>query len=126
MAYRYHSSYTAQIRKADHVDSAGRHDLHVHLYFNEGNSRRLMGRYRLPTLEPIFPKEPELGRREIEFLRDWLGKPEQVRKLEGFLRETLFNMHKIGELVPKYGEIETDVDGETYISIRVPVSRRIQ
>jgi len=124
--YRYHSSYSAQIRKSDHVTTSGKHDLHVHIYYNEGASRKLLGRYRLPTLEPVFGgSEPELTKREIQFLKDWLAEPKQQKKLQDFLEETLFDMHKIGELTKRYGQIITDVSGDTYITIRVPVSKRI-
>ena len=34
-------SYSYHIHKADHVG-----DLHVHVYYNEGQSRKLLGRYR--------------------------------------------------------------------------------
>lgn len=45
-------SYSFHIRKSDHY-SQNRKELHVHVYFNEGHSRKLIGRYRLPTLEPL-------------------------------------------------------------------------
>ena len=126
-SYRYHSSYSAEIRKADHIGPDGKPDLHVHIRYNEGASRKLLGRYRLPSLEPVFPQnEPELNAREIEFLKTWLAEPKQVRKLQGFLAETLFDMHKIGQLAVRFGQVMTDIDGETYITIRVPVSKRIQ
>ncbi len=125
-ANRYHSSYSAEVRKADHVGPDGKADLHVHIRYNEGASRKLLGRYRLPTLEPVFPNERELNPREIEFLKQWLAEPKQIKKLEQFLKETLFDMHKIGELAERFGQIMTDRDGETYITIRVPVSKRIQ
>jgi hypothetical protein len=127
MIYKYHSSYSAQIRKADYSGVWGKSNLCVHIYFNEKNSRKFLGRYRLPSLAPIFPKkEPELNNREIEFLKKWLSEPKQQGKLQNFLKETLFNMHKIGELTNKFGEIETDLDGDTYITIKVPVSERIK
>ena len=127
MVSKHRKSYSAKIRKADHIYTNGQHDLHVHIYFNEGKSRKLLGRYRLPSLEPVFPqKEPELNQREIEFIKDWLAKPKQQKKLEKFLKETLFDMHKIGDLAKKYGEINTDKSGDTYITIRVPVSERIK
>ena len=34
-------SYTFRIRKADHILADGKADLHVHVYFNEGHSRKL-------------------------------------------------------------------------------------
>jgi len=128
MPYRYHSSYSAQIRKSDHIGPDGKPDLHVHIYYNKGASRKLLGRYRLPTLEPIFPnKEPELSMNEINFLKEWLAEPKQQKKLQKFLEETLFDMHKIGELAKKYGQIMTDgPSGDTYITIRVPVTKRIE
>ena len=101
--------------------------MHVHIYYNEGKNRRLLGRYRLPGLEPIFPvKEPELSKRETEFLKSWIAKPEQQKKLQKFLEETLFDMHKIGNLAKIYGQILTDESGNTFITIRVPVSERIK
>lgn len=128
MAYRYHSSYSAQIRKSDHIGPNGKPDLHVHIFYNEGNSRKILGRYRLPTLEPVFPSnEPELSGRELEFLKAWLAEPKQIKKLQNFLEETLFDMHKIGELTTMFGQIITDsTSGDTYITIRVPVSKRIK
>jgi hypothetical protein len=126
-AHRYHSSYSAEIRKSDHVGPDGTPDLHVHIRYNEGASRKLLGRYRLPTLEPVFHnRERELNSREIEFLKQWLAEPKQIKKLQDFLEETLFDMHKIGQLADRFGQVKTDIDGETYITIRVPVSKRIQ
>ena len=66
------ASYSFQIRKADHIDKNGNCDFHVHIYFNEGKKRKLVGRYRLPSLEPIFPKEPELTNNEIKILKEVL------------------------------------------------------
>lgn len=127
MAYRHHGSYSAKIKKSEHIEPNGKADLHVHVFFNQGQSRRPLGRYRLPTLEPVFPsKERELSGREIKFLKDWLAEPEQLKKLQKFLDETIFDMHKIGKLAYRFGEILTEVDGETYITIRVPVSQRIR
>ncbi|GBE18764.1 hypothetical protein BMS3Abin16_01370 [archaeon BMS3Abin16] len=127
MAYRNYSSYSAKIRKSDHLGPDGKLDLHVHLFYNKGKSRRLLGRYRLPSLEPVFPQnEPELHNREIKFIKDWLAQPERQKKLQNFLEETLFDMHKIGRLAKEYGEIIKDKSGDTYITIRVPVSKRIR
>lgn len=116
--------YSFHIRKADHVDADGKHDLHVHIYKNEHRARRLLGRYHLPSLKPVFPNEPELNQREIKELAGWLSNPEIVRKLNAFLRETLFNMHKLASMSPQFGEIAVD-GGETYINVRVPISKRI-
>jgi hypothetical protein len=119
-----HRSYSFQIRKADHVTPKIPPDLHVHVYYNEGRSRKLLGRYRLPTLEPVFSSEPELTHSEITVLREWLAAPEQLRKLKSCLDDTLFDTHKIARLVPQFSEVIA-AGGETYINIRVPISRRI-
>lgn len=118
------ASYSFHIRKSDHPDASGNFDLHVHVYKNEHRSRKLLGRYRLPTLEPIFPGEPELSQRENRELASWLAEPMQLSKLQAFLRETLFNLHKMAKIAAKYGEIIPE-KGETYISIRIPISKRI-
>lgn len=58
----------------------------MQVYFNKGRSRRLLGRYRLPKLEPVFPSERELNQTKIRALREWLAKPE-LQKLETCLRK---------------------------------------
>jgi len=70
------ASYSFHIRKADYPDQDGNFDLHVHVYKNDYRNRTLLGRYRLPTLEHVFPGEPELKQREIHELAGWLIKPE--------------------------------------------------
>lgn len=35
MGYRYYKSYSAQIRKSDHIGPDDKPDLHVHIYYNE-------------------------------------------------------------------------------------------
>lgn len=118
-------SYSFHIQKADHYTDGKRPDLHVHVYFNEGKSRRLIGRYRLPTIEPIFPGTRELNNKELDFLREWLGKPEQQAKLQDALESTLFDMHKIAAHCREFSEIVTE-QGETYLNIRIPVSKRLE
>lgn len=117
-------SYTFHIQKADHYNANGTIDLHVHVYFNDKGHNKL-GRYRLPTLEPVFPNEPELRNSEIKALRDWLGEDEQIRKLTAFLKATLFDLHKMARLVPAFSEVMRE-DGNTYINIRIPVTERIR
>ena len=119
-------SYSFYIRKADHPNPDGTTDLHVHVYFNQGHSRRLIGRYRLPSLTPVFLNEPELSGTEIQVLRRWLAQPEQLRKLNSCLRDTVFDIHRLARAIPEFGEVMTDQDGDTYINIRIPVSRRIR
>jgi hypothetical protein len=117
-------AYHFQIRKADHQNPDGTWDLHVHVYLGTKKGRKLLGRYRLPTLEPIFQREPELNQHEINALREWLSQPEQIRKLNNCLEDTIFDLNKVAEQIPDFGEIMT-AGGETYINIRIPISRRI-
>jgi hypothetical protein len=117
-------SYSFRIRKADHVEADGQAELHVHVSYNQGQSRRLLGRYRLPTLSPVFPKEPELNQTEMRLLRDWLAQPDQVRKLENCLRDSVFNLHQMGDLAARLGQVVSQ-EGETFITVRIPVGRRL-
>jgi hypothetical protein len=117
-------SYSFHIHKDDHYTDGRRPDLHVHVYFNEGRSRRLLGRYRLPFLEPIFDA-PELNNKEMEFMREWLSDPRQQRKLQDALESTLFDMHKVAARCSEFSKI-VEEEGETYLNIRIPVSRRLE
>ena len=113
-------SYSYHIHKADHVG-----DLHVHVYYNEGQSRKLLGRYRIPTLEPVFPHNaPELNNSELDALRYWLSQPSQVKKLQSCLESTVFDMARVAQMAPQFAQVGED-GGEVYINIRIPVSRRI-
>lgn len=119
-------SLSFQIRKADHPNPNSTYDLHVHVYMNAyRRGRRLLGRYRLPTLEPVFPRERELTSIEIEELAGWLRQPAQIRKLQNCLDDTVFDMHKVAKISPRFGQIIPE-GGETYINIRIPISKRIQ
>jgi hypothetical protein len=44
--------------------------------------------------------------------------------LQDALDDTLFDMHKLVDLAPQFAEIKEE-EGETYINIRIPVSRRL-
>jgi hypothetical protein len=117
------ASYSFHIRKADHQRPDGTFDLHVHVYKNEYQNRKLLGRYRLPGLEPIFSNEPELNERETKELVQWLAQPEIMRKLNNCLKDTLFDTHKLAKAAPKFGAVSSE-GGETYINIRIPISRK--
>lgn len=117
-------AYHFQIRKADHQNPDGTWDLHVHVYLGYKLGRKSLGRYRLPTLEPLFSNEPELNQTEIRELRKWLSQPEQIKKLKNCLEDTIFNMHRVAEMIPAFGEIMT-AEGDTYINIRIPISQRL-
>lgn len=73
---------------SDHPRPDGTFDLHVHVYKNEYKNRRLLGRYRLPGLQPVFASEPELNERETRELLEWLAAPaineEAKQLLEGY------------------------------------------
>jgi len=116
-------SYSFHIRKADHQNTDGTFDLHVHVYFNDARRRNIVGRYRLPSLEPVFASGPGMDESIRKALKEWLGQPDQLRKLESFLKETLFDLHRLARHVPEFGGLATDDEGDTYINIRIPVSR---
>jgi hypothetical protein len=113
-------SYSFHIHKGDHVG-----DLHVHVYYNEGRSRKLLGKFRLPSLEPLPGSQRELTNTETKLLRDWISRPEQLKKLQDCLRSTVFDSHRIADLATKHGEI-TEEGGETYINVRIPVTQRLR
>jgi hypothetical protein len=117
------AKYHFNIRKADHQNSNGSWDLHVHIYYSEKGRAKLLGRYRLPTLEPIYTGR-ELNGIEINMLKDWLAKEEQLKKLKNCLKDTIFNLHEIAQQIPKFSSIITE-EGETYITVKIPVSKRL-
>jgi len=119
------ASYSFHIRKSDHQDTHGNFDLHVHIYKNEFRKRKLLGRYRLPGLEPVFPSEPELNQTQIRELAGWLNEPQQIRKLQNCLEDTVFNIHELARVSTVFGNIEPD-RGQTYINIRIPIAERIE
>lgn len=119
-------TYRFEIQKGDHYNShTQKADLHVHVYYNQGQSRKLLGRYRIPSLEPVFASGAhELNGSETKAIRDWLSEPKQIKKLQDFLSETLFDLHKALIANPSFGEIVTDDGGRTSIVVRIPVSER--
>lgn len=112
-------SYSFHIHKGDHVG-----DLHVHVYFNEGKSRKLLGKYRLPSLEPLPGSTRELNNTETQLPKNWLAEERQLRKLQDCLRSTVFNLHQIAQHAMSHADIINE-GGETYINIRIPVARRL-
>ena len=119
------SAYHFLIRKADHQNADGSWDLHVHAYIGYKLGRKLLGRYRIPTLEPVFSGEPKLKEKEIKELQRWLANPKQIRKLRNCLQDSIFNLHKLAEEIPAFGDVMTK-EGETYIHVRIPISRRLE
>ena len=116
--------YTFEIRKAEHLQQGGGADLHVHVYFGEKRGRRALGRYRLPSLEPVFPHERRLNQTEINLLHGWLAQPTQIEKLRHCLKDTVFDLHRIMADIPQLGKIIVE-GGETYIAVKIPVTRRL-
>jgi hypothetical protein len=117
------SSYSFQIRKADHLISGyrGTPDLHVHVYYNSSKGRKSLGKYRLPGLEPLPGTREVLEPEQRKKLIEWLTLPEQIRKLRDCLHSTLFDIHKIAATHFPRGEVIVQ-EGETYINIRIPVT----
>lgn len=60
----------------------------------------------------------------MKALQQWLAKPEQVKKLRDCLDSTVFDIGKVASLVPAFAEVRVE-EGETYLNIRIPVSRRL-
>ena len=116
--------YTFEIRKSDHLSEDGGRDLHVHVFFSEGRGRRALGRYRLPSLEPVFKHVRQLNNAEIDLLRIWLAQPPQIEKLQHCLKDSVFDLHKILADIPHLGNIIVE-KGETYIAVKIPVTRRL-
>lgn len=108
------------MQKGDHPG-----DFHVHVYYNEGNSRKLLGKYRIPGLEPLPGTKYELNNGEHAHLKEWLDKPEQIKKLEDCAKSTVFNLNAIAKsALPDEIAVEHK-EGETFIIVRVPITRRI-
>ncbi len=90
-------------------DHAG--DLHLHLFYNMRYSRKLIGKFRIPSLESLPGINHNLTNKEYFFIDKWL-----------------FNSHQLGEKILeniKKGTIEKR-EGETFITIRIPVVERLQ
>jgi len=112
-------SYSFKIQKADHPG-----DLHVHVYYNEGKSRELRGKYSMIKLKPLPGSEYQLSNKEKEILRDWLSEPRQKKKLQDCLESTVFNTHEIISELIKNGKI-TGRKGKTFITVNIPIGGRI-
>jgi hypothetical protein len=71
-----------------------------------------------------------LNRAEIIALKEWLGQPEQLRKLENMLNDTVFDLNRVGRLIFNR-EIRRRMDiiqdkSDTYLIIKIPVDRRLE
>lgn len=113
--------------KGDHIASGPdkRPDLHVHIYHNKaGGKSRCLGKYRLPGLEPLPGTTHHLTDSEVDNLAGWLRKPQQLHKLNDCLKSTIFDSHRLAENFGPLGEV-VEAGGQTYINIRIPISRSI-
>lgn len=102
-------------------DHPGR--LHIHFFRNMRKSRKLIGKYEIPSLEPLPGKYPPLSNREHKFIEETLGTKEFRNKLQNALNETMFSIHKLAERAAKnipLGEI-TRKGGKTFITIHIPI-----
>ncbi len=113
------SSYSFKIQKVDHPG-----DLHVHVYYNEGKSRKLLGKYSMIKLKPLPGSKYQLSNKEKEILRSWLSKPEQIKKLQDCLKSTVFNTHEVISELMKHGQI-INKKGGTFITINIPIGERL-
>lgn len=71
-----------------------------------------------------------MNRAEIIALKEWLGQPEQLRKLENMLNDTVFDLNRVGRLIFNR-EIRRRMDiiqdkSDTYLIIKIPVDRRLE
>lgn len=117
-------SYGFKITKADHPG-----DLHIHVYYNyKGNPYgKLLGRFRIPSLEPLPGTEHYLNESEIKALKGWLSDERQLKKLQDCLESTMFNSHELAkEFIENiaHGKIIKE-NGETYIVIKISVTGRL-
>ncbi len=119
--------YSFEISKVGDHGNEGVSDVHVHVYFNEGKSRKLLGRYRLPGLDPIFStKEPQLNNAEEEAIREFLADPRNLKKIQDMAALTVFDLGKVGAKMQAFAEVGAiEEDGETYLVIKIPVAKRI-
>lgn len=117
-------SYHYLIRKGDHPG-----DLHVHVRFYGGGVLygRLLGRFRIPSLEPLPGTKNILTQSEINSLREWLSDERQIRKLQDCLSSTVFDSHQLAISAMKHVKegVIVKEKGETYITIKIPVVDRI-
>jgi len=117
------ANYNFKIFKGDHPG-----DLHVHVYFNKGGPfGKLLGKFRIPSLEPLKGTDYALNEKEIEALREWLKDDQQLRKLQECLESTLFNSHElVKRAMNKVKEgLVIEEKGETFITIKIPVIDRL-
>jgi len=119
------SKYNFKIIKGDHPG-----DLHVHAYFNKSGAPfgKLLGKFRIPSLEPLSGVKHVLTHSEIKFLKLWLNESEQVKKLQDCLESTMFSSHDIAKRVMrKVGEGNIIREGgETFVTVKIPVIDRLK
>lgn len=117
-------NYLFKIYKGDHPG-----DLHVHVYFSERfpYGLKLLGKFRIPSLEPLPGTKYSLNMKEVDALRNWLNDEKQIRKLQDCLESTMFNSDElIKSIMNKIREgVIIKEKGETFITIKIPVIDRL-
>lgn len=117
------ANYNFKIVKGDHPG-----DLHVHIYYNDEKPfGKLLGKFRIPSLEPLHGTKYTLNKTEISALKEWLNDKKQLKKLQDCLNSTLFNSHELAKRAInniKEGIVIKE-KGETFITIKIPVIDRL-
>ena len=118
------ATYGFKIMKGDHPG-----DLHVHVYYNsKGGYGKPLGKYRIPSLEPLPGTKQKLNETETKALKNWLNQDNQMKKLHDCLKSTVFSSHEIGKSAMKrvkQGNVLKE-GGETFIVIKIPVVDRME
>jgi len=111
-------SYSIKIIPGDHP---GR--LHIHFSKNKGKSRELLGRYEIPSLEPLPGSHHKLSNQEHKYIEETLSNDLFKTKIQNALKETMFSLNKLAERAAQnahLGEI-TKKGGKTFITIHIPI-----
>jgi hypothetical protein len=115
------SKYSFEIHKGDHLG-----DLHVHVFYSEGRQwRKLLGKFRIPGLEPLPGTVNRLTNEETRVLNKWLSNEKQLNKLQDCLKSTVFSSDRLLSEVMNKGEVTLTDSGETYIMVKIPISKRL-
>lgn len=116
-------TYSAKIYLGDHPG-----DLHLHLFLNVKNSRKLLGKFKIPSLEQLPGDKHDLTNKEYTFIANWLKQPQQERKLTKALELTLFNLHDVAGRVAENlskGSVQNK-KGKTFITVSIPIIDRLR
>ena len=116
-------NYRVEIQKCDHIG-----DLHIHFYKDIKKKRMLIGKYSLPSMEPLQNTNHELSKTERKFIQETLTEKKFRNKLQKALEETFFNLHKMSEAIISNisnGEIKIE-KGKTKICVSITLGEELQ